>query len=74
MTPRASREGAHAIREARWPYDRGVVEDLFREYVAALGVDVSFQNVEEEFASLPGNMRGRPAACSWLGTRGNRPG
>ena len=62
MTPRAAREGAYAIREARWPQDRGVVEELFREYIAALGVDVSFQNVEEEFASLPG-IYARPSGC-----------
>jgi ribosomal protein S18 acetylase RimI-like enzyme len=54
-----------AIREARWPQDRGVVEELFREYVAALGVDISFQNVEEEFASLPGKYV-RPSGCVLL--------
>jgi len=72
VTPRASREGAHAIREARWPYDRGVVEDLFREYVAALGVDVSFQNVEEEFASLPGKYA-RPSGCVLLAWNEREP-
>ena len=65
MTPRAARDDDYAIRAARWPHDRNVVEELFREYVAALGVDVSFQNVEEEFASLPGNYV-RPSGCVFL--------
>jgi hypothetical protein len=30
------------MRKGRWPQDRDLVEDLFREYVAALAVDVSF--------------------------------
>jgi hypothetical protein len=62
VTPRPARDGAYAIRQARWPPDHDVVEELFREYVAALGVDVSFQNVEEEFASLPGKYA-RPSGC-----------
>jgi ribosomal protein S18 acetylase RimI-like enzyme len=65
VTPRAARDDAYAIRAARWLHDRGVVEELFREYVAALGVDVSFQNVEEEFASLPGNYT-RPSGSVFL--------
>ncbi|MGA8991344.1 MAG: GNAT family N-acetyltransferase, partial [Rhodoplanes sp.] len=65
VTGRAVREGVYAIRESRWPQDRGVVEELFCEYVGALGVDVSFQNVEEEFASLPGNYA-RPSGSVFL--------
>jgi ribosomal protein S18 acetylase RimI-like enzyme len=42
------------ITEARWPEDRAVVEALFREYVSSLAEDISFQNVEDELASLPG--------------------
>ena len=42
------------VREARWPQDRGAVEDLVREYVSAVGVDISFQNVDEELRALPG--------------------
>jgi ribosomal protein S18 acetylase RimI-like enzyme len=42
------------ITQARWPDDRATVEALFREYVASLSEDISFQNVEEELANLPG--------------------
>jgi putative acetyltransferase len=42
------------IFEARWPDDRATVEALFREYVASLAEDISFQNVDDELASLPG--------------------
>ena len=42
------------ISEARWPVDRAVVEALFREYVASLAEDISFQNVDDELSSLPG--------------------
>src|ERR1044072_8465630 len=42
------------ISEARWPDDRAIVEALFREYVASLAEDISFQNVDDELAGLPG--------------------
>src|SRR3954465_12274441 len=42
------------ITEARWPDDRMIVEALFREYVASLAEDISFQNVDNELAGLPG--------------------
>jgi putative acetyltransferase len=42
------------ISEARWPEDRATVEALFREYVASLAEDISFQNVDRELAGLPG--------------------
>jgi putative acetyltransferase len=47
---------AHDVRiaEAAWPADRGLVEQLFREYVVSLGEDISFQDVEGELAGLPG--------------------
>ena len=42
------------VAEARWPEDRAIVEALFREYVASLAEDISFQNVDEEIGTLPG--------------------
>jgi putative acetyltransferase len=42
------------ISEARWPTDRATVAALFREYIASLAEDISFQNVDDELASLPG--------------------
>jgi putative acetyltransferase len=42
------------ITEARWPDDRAIVEALFREYVASLAEDISFQNVDDELGTLPG--------------------
>ena len=48
------------ISEARWPDDRATVTALFREYVASLAEDISFQNVDDELAGLPGKYA-RPA-------------
>jgi ribosomal protein S18 acetylase RimI-like enzyme len=42
------------IAEARWPEDHATVEALFREYVASLSEDISFQNVDDELSTLPG--------------------
>jgi ribosomal protein S18 acetylase RimI-like enzyme len=42
------------ITEARWPDDRATVEALFGEYVSSLAEDISFQNVSDELAGLPG--------------------
>ena len=46
--------GEIRIAEARWPDDRATVETLFREYVASLAEDISFQNVDDELSGLPG--------------------
>jgi putative acetyltransferase len=42
------------ITEARWPDDHVTVEALFREYIASLTEDISFQNPDGELATLPG--------------------
>lgn len=57
------------IAEARWPCDRTLVEGLFRDYVAALDEDISFQDVSSELAGLPGKYA-RPSGVvliAWLG-------
>ena len=42
------------ITEAVWPEDRAPIARLMREYVETLEVDISFQDFETEYASLPG--------------------
>jgi ribosomal protein S18 acetylase RimI-like enzyme len=58
------------IFEARWPDDRATVESLFREYVASLAEDISFQNVDDELASLPGKYA-RPTGVVLLARHGD---
>jgi hypothetical protein len=42
------------IRPATTQADFDLVRILFKEYAASLGVDLGFQQFEEEIASLPG--------------------
>lgn len=42
------------IAPARLPDDIEVVRGLFAEYIDGLGIDLSFQDVDEELAQLPG--------------------
>jgi len=57
------------ITEARWPDDRAAVEALFREYVGSLGEDISFQNVDDELAGLPGKYA-RPGGVVLIAREG----
>jgi len=57
------------ITQARWPDDRAIVERLFREYVASLAEDISFQNVDDELASLPGKYA-RPTGAVLIAREG----
>lgn len=43
------------IVPARFPEDHAAVEQLMREYVGSLGVDLGFQSISAELASLPGD-------------------
>jgi ribosomal protein S18 acetylase RimI-like enzyme len=42
------------IAPARLPEDLELVRGLFGEYVASLGIDLSFQDIDRELAHLPG--------------------
>jgi hypothetical protein len=66
------------ITEAVWPEDRAPIARLMRDYVEALEVDISFQDFESEYASLPGkyeantpvsraSMKGRRVSFCSLG-------
>lgn len=59
------------ISEACWPDDRATVEALFREYVASLPEDISFQDFESEFAGLPGTYArpGGVVLIAWDGEK-----
>ena len=61
------------ISEARWPDDRATVEALFREYVASLAEDISFQNVDEELGTLPGKYA-RPGGVVLIVRDGDEAG
>jgi len=58
------------ITQARWPDDRAAVEALFREYVGTLSEDISFQNVEDELAGLPGKYA-RPGGAVLIAREGD---
>ena len=60
------------ISEARWPDDRATVEALFREYIASLAEDISFQNVDEELGTLPGKYA-RPTGVVLIARDGDEP-
>lgn len=59
------------ISEARWPQDRATVEALFREYVSSLAEDISFQNVDDELAGLPGKYA-RPGGVVLIAWDGDK--
>ena len=42
------------IRAARIPEDLPAIRALFTEYIASLGLDLAFQNVDAELSALPG--------------------
>jgi ribosomal protein S18 acetylase RimI-like enzyme len=58
-----------AVREAGMPGEIPLVQELFREYEAGIGVDLCFQGFNQELATLPGRYA-RPAGGIWLATVG----
>lgn len=60
-----------SLRRARFPEDRVVVEDIFREYVHSPKADLGFQNFEAEFAALPGPYAA-PEGCVLLAWAADR--
>ena len=54
------------ITEAVWPEDRAPIARLMREYVEALGADISFQDFEAEHVGLPGKYA-RPEGVVLIG-------
>jgi putative acetyltransferase len=60
------------IVEARWPDDGATVEALFRDYVASLAEDISFQNVDDELSRLPGKYA-RPGGVVLIAWDGPQP-
>ena len=60
------------ISEARWPEGRATVEALFREYMSSLAEDISFQNPDDELASLPGKYA-RPGGVVLIAWEGTEP-
>jgi len=57
------------IRNAEFPKDAGEVNQLFREYADSLGVDLGFQNFDDELTSLPGKYAppGGRLLLAWKG-------
>lgn len=63
---------AFTIVPARSASDIALVAGLFREYGASLGIDLSFQQFDQELAALPGEY-GEPMGALLLARAGDAP-
>ncbi len=61
------------IRPATTAADLATVRELFREYADSLGVNLHFQQFEQEVADLPGGY-GPPGGCLLLAMAAGIPG
>jgi GNAT superfamily N-acetyltransferase len=61
------------LRDAEGSEDMATTRALFEEYAASIGVDLCFQGLAEELASLPGAYA-RPGGCLLLAERGEALG
>ncbi len=78
MTPRSSGQSLGIVL-ARQAEHLPIIRDLFVEYTTALGIDLAFQNFDQELAELPGRYappRGELLLAdldgSWVGCVGMR--
>lgn len=55
------------IFPAKTDQDTKIIKELFGEYGDSLGLDLSFQNFEEELVNLPGDY-GPPMGCLLIAT------
>jgi putative acetyltransferase len=59
------------IRQAHFPADTQAIVSLVREYAAWLGIDMSFQNFEQEMAQIEG-IYSLPKGLFWVVQEGEK--